>query len=175
VDRIEVHVAGVCVRAKGDHWQVLVAQRTSRRRLYPGRWECGGGQVRKGEDLAIAVKRQIWEEFGIEVEPIELLEHYAIPMPGQGVIPGIRFLCLAGEGRVRLNRREFARYQWVRFPVPKRLDWIEGVKKVLDTIGPKLRPKIPDAVGRRRLPRRKPPTSERRQRLFVAPQKVTVE
>jgi hypothetical protein len=52
--------------------------------------------------------------------------------------PGLRFLCEAGEGGVRLNKREFSRYRWVQFPVPLNLDWIEGVKKILDAIGPEL-------------------------------------
>jgi|ERR1043166_6200416 8-oxo-dGTP diphosphatase len=149
--RIEVHVAGICVRPKNDHWEVLIAKRTDERHLYPGKWECGGGQVQYGEGFEHAIRRQIFEEFGLDVEPCELLETYEIHVPGQRVIPGLRFLCLAGCGRIRLNKREFTRYQWVQFPVPN-LDWIEGVKKILDTIGPQLLT---------RLVERKSPDSER--------------
>jgi 8-oxo-dGTP diphosphatase len=150
---IEVHVAGVCVRPTNDHWEVLIAQRTIERHLYPGKWECGGGQVNYGEGLNDAVKRQIFEEFGLEVEPYALLEIYEIHVPGpKRVINGVRFLCLASDGVIRLNSREFTQYQWVGFPVPADLDWIEGVKKMLDTIGPELLSK---------LPQRKAPDTER--------------
>src|SRR5579863_9865556 len=95
---IEVHVAGVCVRPRNDHWEVLIAQRTNERHLYPGKWECGGGQVNPGEGFNDAVKRQIFEEFGLDVEPCDLLETYEIHVPGQKrVIAGLRFLCIAGD------------------------------------------------------------------------------
>jgi len=137
--RFEVHVAGVCVRPTNDHWQVLIAQRTNERHLYPGKWECGGGRVNDGESFNDAVKRQIFEEFGLDVEPCDLLETYEIHVPGQKrIIAGLRFLCIAGDGVIRLNEREFTQCQWVGFPVPTNLDWIEGVKKILDTIGPQL-------------------------------------
>jgi 8-oxo-dGTP pyrophosphatase MutT (NUDIX family) len=140
-DRIEVHVAGICVRPTADGaWEALAAKRTRERSLYPGKWECGGGHVRRGEDLQDAIKRQIFEEFGIDVEPYFVVETYAIPVPSKDrVIPGIRFLCLAGEGsvHVRLNKREFSSCRWVRLPVPN-LDWIEGLKAALDSLEPAL-------------------------------------
>jgi 8-oxo-dGTP pyrophosphatase MutT (NUDIX family) len=158
-EQIEVHVAGVCVRPrlKDGVWEVLIAKRTRERSLYPGRWECGGGQVRSGETLEDAVKRQIFEEFGIEIEPCHVLETYAIHVPSERrVIPGVRFLCLAGNARVRLNKREFSCHRWSTFPVPN-YDWIEGVKNMLDVIGPELSSRIPgrkppEPVTQRELP-----------------------
>ena len=150
--QFEVHVAGICVREADDHWEVLIAQRTNERHLYPGKWECGGGRVNDGEGFNDAIKRQIFEEFGLDVDPIDLLETYEIPVPGQKrVIAGLRFLCMADYGAVRLNQREFTRYNWVGFPVPTGLDWIEGVKKILDVLGPQLTRRV----------ERKAPDSER--------------
>jgi len=129
---------------------VLIAQRTNDRHLYPGKWECGGGRVNDSESFSDAIKRQIFEEFRIDVEPLDLLETYVIHVPGEKrVIAGLRFLCIAGNGVVRLNDREFTEYRWVTFPVPANLDWIEGVKKILDVLGPEL------------LTTRKPPDSQR--------------
>jgi ADP-ribose pyrophosphatase YjhB (NUDIX family) len=147
--RFEVHVAGVCLRPANEHWEVLIAQRTPARHLYPGKWECGGGRVNDGEGFTDAVKRQIFEEFCIEVEPLDLLETYEIHVPGnKRVIAGLRFLCIAGDGAVRLNEREFTQYRWVSFPVPTNLDWIEGVKRILDGLGSELLPrKAPGSQG----------------------------
>jgi 8-oxo-dGTP pyrophosphatase MutT (NUDIX family) len=150
--RIEVHVAGVCLRARHNHWEVLIAKRTNGRQIHPGKWECGGGQVRRGESFPDAIKRQIFEEFGLEVEINELLETYEIHIPGQRVIPGVRFLCVSEQSRIRLNKREFSSYRWVKFPVPTELDWIEGVKRILDVVGAQLI-KIPVE--------RKPPDTQR--------------
>ena len=144
-----MHVAGVCVRPSNSHWEVLIAQRTKERHLYPGKWECGGGRVNPSESFGDAIKRQIFEEFRLDVEPIDLLETYEIQVPGRNRIPGLRFLCLAGDGTVQLNGREFDQYKWVSFPVPSDLDWIEGVKNILDVIGPELLSrKAPESQGR---------------------------
>jgi 8-oxo-dGTP pyrophosphatase MutT (NUDIX family) len=159
--RVEVHVAGVCVRPKDDSWEVLIAKRSEERHLYPGKWECGGGRVNYGEGFEGAIKRQIFEEFGLDIEPCDLLETYEIHIPGQRVIPGLRFLCMAGGGRIRLNKREFSEYRWVRFPVPANLDWIDGVKRILDSLWPDLSTKSI---------LRKAPDSERR--LGYAPSRV---
>ena len=152
--RIETHVAAVCVRWVSEHWEVIIGKRSPKRSLYPGKWECGGGHVRAGEDFADAARRQIFEEFGLDVEIVgPPLEIYAIRIPhGQRLIPGIRFLALAGETAVRLNKREFSTYEWVKFPVPEDRDYIQGVKNVLDCIGPELYSRIIE---------RKPPVSER--------------
>jgi 8-oxo-dGTP pyrophosphatase MutT (NUDIX family) len=145
--KFEVHVAGVCVRPTNDHWEVLIAQRTGERHLYPGKWECGGGRLNDGESFNDAIRRQAFEEFGIEVEPLELLETYEIHVPGKKrVIAGLRFLCVASDGVVRLNEREFTSFKWVTFPVPSDLDWIDGVKRILDDLETELlKRKAPDS------------------------------
>lgn len=162
-DRIEVHVAGVCVRPIKGRWQVLIAKRTQHRSLYPGKWECGGGHVRYGEDFQQALKRQFFEEFGIDIEPEDLLEAYAIPVRDQRFIPGLRFLCSAAtDAQVRLNRREFSSYRWVPFPVPK-LPWIEGVKKMLDALATE----FVNAPTNKQLVFRKPAASAAQRRLAL--------
>jgi 8-oxo-dGTP pyrophosphatase MutT (NUDIX family) len=133
-DRIEVHVAGACVRFEDGRWQLLAGRRTDTRSLFPGKWECGGGQVRKGEDFQAAVRRQFFEEFGLEVTPLHVIEPYTIHVPVRHVIPGVRFLCLARTGIVRLNNREFSEYRWLDLPLSAPdLDWIPGLKETLDT------------------------------------------
>jgi 8-oxo-dGTP pyrophosphatase MutT (NUDIX family) len=129
-DLIEVHVAGACLRFNDGRWQLLAGKRTHERSLYPDKWECGGGQVRKGEDFQGAIKRQIFEEFGLDVTPQYPIEAYAILVPGT-VIPGVRFLCVAKDGTIRLNHREFSEWRWLDLPVPD-LEWIPGLKETLD-------------------------------------------
>jgi isopentenyldiphosphate isomerase len=119
-DKLEVHVASVCVRVINDRPQVLVARRTTSRSLFPGKWECGGRMVRRGEGFDAAIQRQIFEEFGLEIDRARLLDVYEIPLPKnrrQPIIPGIRFLCVAKVGKVRLNKREFSTFRWLSLPV----------------------------------------------------------
>jgi 8-oxo-dGTP pyrophosphatase MutT (NUDIX family) len=133
---IDVHVASVCVRRAGREWKLLAAKRSSSRALFPGKWECGGGMVRPGEGFDAAIRREIFEEFGLDIERVRILQVYEIHVPGpQRVIPGVRFLSITSEGRVRLNRRGFTSYRWLTLPVRERLDWIAGLKEVVDEVG----------------------------------------
>jgi 8-oxo-dGTP pyrophosphatase MutT (NUDIX family) len=141
---IEAHVAGVCMRKIEGEWHFLAAQRTADRSLFPGKWECGGGMIRPNEGFAAAIRRQIFEEFGLDVEPYQLLEAYEIHGSDQGIavngdrsaaiIPGIRWVCLTHAGKVRLNKREFARYRWLKWPGPKSLDWIGEIREAVSRI-----------------------------------------
>lgn len=139
IERIEVHVASICMREGESGWRVLIAQRSPDRELFPGKWECGGGMVRSGENFETAIRRQVFEEFGLHARPLEVLELYEIHTadPLQPIIPGVRFLCQATHETVRLNRREFSRYEWVSFPVPNR-DFIGSLAAVLQSLAARL-------------------------------------
>lgn len=93
----EVHVAGSIVRAgPTSQPEVLFARRSLSRRLYPGRLEGCGGQLRANETFEDGVRRHFRMEQGIDVTPLS--DHttlYAIREPGVPVIPGVRFLCKA--------------------------------------------------------------------------------
>jgi 8-oxo-dGTP pyrophosphatase MutT (NUDIX family) len=150
-EKLEVHVACVCVRVANSRPQVLMARRTSQRSLFPGKWECGGGMVRRGEGFDAAIQRQIFEEFGLEVERVRVLEVYEIPLPKnrrQPIIPGVRFLCVAKAGKVRLNKREFSTCRWVNLPMEQPLDCIGGIKEILDEVAVMLGQNIPHAIQR---------------------------
>jgi len=150
-ERLEVHVASVCVRVVKGRPQVLVARRTTERSLFPGKWECGGGMVRRGEGFDAGIQRQIFEEFGLEIERVRVLEVYEIPLPKnrrQPIIPGVRFLCVAKAGKVRLNKREFSTFRWLDLPVRESLDWIGGIKEILDEVATMLGQNIPQEIHR---------------------------
>jgi ADP-ribose pyrophosphatase YjhB (NUDIX family) len=91
VDLIEAHVSGICFH---EH-NVLVAKRTPSRKIYPGFWECGGGQVRIRESFEEAVLRQLKEELSVTAQIIKPFKTYEIQAPEtkQKKIPGLRFVC----------------------------------------------------------------------------------
>lgn len=53
--------------------KVFLAQRGPKAKNEKGYWEFPGGQVNFGEKLAHAIKREILEEYGMEIEILELL------------------------------------------------------------------------------------------------------
>jgi 8-oxo-dGTP pyrophosphatase MutT (NUDIX family) len=134
---IETHVAGICLRRRGQRIGILVAKRLATRELYPGKWECGGGQVRPGENFEEAIKRQMREEFGIEIKILSPISTYQIlaPQLPQSKIPGIVFLCeLKGyvDSDVRLNKKEFSEYKWIEEQEVGRVDFIDGIEKQIN-------------------------------------------
>ncbi|MBU0894826.1 MAG: NUDIX domain-containing protein [Nanoarchaeota archaeon] len=129
-EKIEVHVAGFCFRLKGKRVQLLVGKRRKDRDLFPSKWECGGGQVKKNENFEEAMRRQYYEEFGIRVNVLSPIFSYEILRPNGPKIPGIKFLCKSidnGNEDIILNKREFSEYKWVSERQCLKLNLITGV------------------------------------------------
>lgn len=127
---IEVHVAGICLRRQKGRFEVLLLKRTPQRRIYPGVWECGGGQVRPGETFKEAIKRQMKEEANLEVEPVFVFGVYYIPTPylGQKLIPGVKFICSTKGENVKIDPIEHTNYCWCKNPALTKYKFIPGVK-----------------------------------------------
>lgn len=123
---IEVHVAPICFCDNSGVLEVLVARRASSRSLYPGKWECGGGQVKPGENFHDAVHRQIQEEFRIKVEIVGTLGPYEIATPelSQKKIPGIQFVCRYLQGTATIDPNEHTECRWLPINQLSELDFI---------------------------------------------------
>jgi 8-oxo-dGTP diphosphatase len=78
---IEVHVAGICYRETQSAIEVLIAKRRDDRDLYPGKWECGAGQVKAGENFEQAIRRQMTDELGISIKNVIAFRTYEIKTP----------------------------------------------------------------------------------------------
>lgn len=131
IHQIEVHVAGVCIK-KEENYKILIARRNSERKLYPGLWECGGGQVHRREEFEEAIKRQFREEFGVIVEPLKVLGNYKIvDKENDNVIPGIKFLCRFVDylgNQIILSEVEFDEYKWISEKEIDKYEFILGIK-----------------------------------------------
>ena len=63
----EYHIVVMAI-LKNENDEILVTKR-SQNKLIPGKWECTAGSVIAGETSANAIKREIKEEIGIDVDP----------------------------------------------------------------------------------------------------------
>ena len=127
----EVHVAGVCFKLEKDIRKVLLAKRSSSRRLYPNLYEGCGGQLAHNENFATGVKRHYKLEFGLNIQVREdMHKFYYIQQANEPIIPGIRFACEYVEGNPKsenhteckwLSREEISR-------IPEE-DFIPGLKE----------------------------------------------
>jgi 8-oxo-dGTP diphosphatase len=99
--RHSVSVAGVVV---DDHGRALVIKRRDN-----GRWEAPGGILEHGETIEDGLRREVFEETGLKVEPEALTGVYQnIPRK----IVALVFRCHAADGHLTVND-EATDFRWV--------------------------------------------------------------
>lgn len=138
VHKLEVHVSGVIFRETEKDIEVLIAKRNEKREIYPGKWECGGGQVHSGENFEEAVKRQMKSELNANVEKTIVFGTYEILVPGanQKKIPGVKFVCFLnkqnpfqkGNGP-QIDEEEHEGWRWQSINDLGKIDFIPGVRE----------------------------------------------
>lgn len=97
VDYIGVGVGAIIVNAQGE---LFLAQRGPLAKNERGCWEFPGGSVEFGERLAEALRREMTEEFGIQIEVgtlLDITDHILVAEGQHWVSP--TFICriLSGE------------------------------------------------------------------------------
>ena len=85
-------VAGVIRDVRG---RILLARRTEGRDL-AGLWEFPGGKHEPDETPEAALKRELHEELGIEIELGDAADSRAAGLPAQAVAPGCATTCAPG-------------------------------------------------------------------------------
>jgi 8-oxo-dGTP diphosphatase len=96
VDYIGVGVGAIIVDEQG---RLFLARRGPQAKNERGLWEFPGGSVELGERLADALRREIREEYGVEIEVGELLDVVDHILPDEGqhwVSPA--FICRVASG-----------------------------------------------------------------------------
>ncbi len=111
VDYIGVGVGAVIVREDG---RLFLARRGPLSRNERGLWEFPGGSVEFGETLAAALKREMMEEFGVEIEVGTLLDvvDHILPAEGQHwVSPTYICRIVTGEPKI-LEEGKCSQISW---------------------------------------------------------------
>lgn len=100
IDYIGVGVGAIIVNDQG---QLFLAQRGPLAKNERGLWEFPGGSVEFGETLAEALRREIREEYGMEIEVGALLDvvDHILPAEGQHWVSPT-YICRAQSGEPRI-------------------------------------------------------------------------
>lgn len=80
--RQRVAAYAVLLRGTGTRQEVLLTRMSSRTRI-EGRWTLPGGGIDHGEDPRDAVRREVYEETGLHVEPEAVLDVHATHFTGE--------------------------------------------------------------------------------------------
>lgn len=106
------NVAVEAIIQKGD--LVLIGQRSWNSDHAPGKWETITGRVEQGENLEAAVKREVKEETGLEVEIVAPYDTFHF-FRGESKVEhlGISFWCKYKSGEVILDSAEQIDFKWL--------------------------------------------------------------
>jgi 8-oxo-dGTP diphosphatase len=104
VDYIGVGVGAVIVDGQG---RLFLARRGPKAKNERGLWEFPGGSVEFGETLAEALRREMREEYGIEIavgELLDVVDHILVDEKQHWVSP--TFLCTITSGEPTIREPE---------------------------------------------------------------------
>jgi 8-oxo-dGTP diphosphatase len=135
IHRVEVHVSFYCYRINGSRPpEILLLKRNDNRQIAPGKWECGGGQVHRGESFEAAVNRQLLEETGLRASHWRPIDCYEIVLNDGSTVPGLSFSCRAQTGLdVKLDPREHSKYMWATLDDLSKIDFVDSKMKQIIT------------------------------------------
>ena len=118
----EATVGALVVNATGD---VLIVRSSK----WNDKFTVPGGHIELGERAEVAIKREVKEETGLDVEPVKLL------LVQQAIYPKdyhkhehflfIDYVCRTRSSEVKLDDRELQEYIWVRPEDALKLDMEE--------------------------------------------------
>ncbi len=121
------HIVAITAIVKfGDKF--LILKRNPHEIAYPGKWTVPGGKMERGEIVMDALKREIKEETGLEIEDKKkFLRDYTFVRPDGHNVIGLVFLVDALSDEIILNE-DFDDFKWILPAELKDYDHIEGIK-----------------------------------------------
>ncbi len=104
-----IMIVGLIVR----DGRIFLARRASTKKIFPNRYEVPGGHVEPGETPQAALKREMREEFGIDVRVGSPVDSFTCYMNGEFCIE-VGYFCYLDEGvEPKLNPEDHNESRWI--------------------------------------------------------------
>ena len=145
--RQRIAAYAVLVRGAGADREVLLTRMSSRTRIQ-GRWTLPGGGIDHGEDPRDAVRREVYEETGLHVEPDRVLDVHSTHFTGpraDGLVEDYHGVHVVFEGRLEPGSLEVEPRvvevdgstdlaRWVPLDEALRLDLLSAARSALTAL-----------------------------------------
>lgn len=126
----------------------MLIKRTTEARGDYYHWEFSGGRLEFGESPMQALKREINEETGLEVEKLILLNAWNSFKDECTEIIGLTYICTANGDNVMLSK-EHSDYEWVTYEEMNDYNLVKGMSRQLEELNRNYINKyINDNIGR---------------------------
>jgi 8-oxo-dGTP diphosphatase len=83
-------------------------------KAYAGYWEFPGGKLEEGESVEVALRRELQEEIGVTIGPVQVWKEQVVDYPH--ALVRLHF-CKVFEWTGELHMHEGQDFQWQRLPV----------------------------------------------------------
>ena len=111
--------------------KVLLVQRSNNDQWMAGKWAFPGGQLDAGETLEVALKREVKEEVGLDIDLSDLSYLPSISYK----IKHAFFACNKSSGKAEINANgvhEHEEYKWVTKSEINNMDTVPDLKEVVN-------------------------------------------
>lgn len=114
--------------------KVFIAKRQNKGDM-GGRWEFPGGKLDAGEDYTAAIKREMQEEFGVDVEVFEQITSTTFEHNGKKCSLTVFHVKFEHDGMTKpFVLTEHTEYKWVAFSEIQNLFFVDSDLKVYPEI-----------------------------------------
>jgi len=109
--------------------KILILKRAKEEDCFKEMWDIPGGKINFGEMPEDALKREVKEETGLEIEIIKPIRVWSFfKNNGKTQVVGVTMLCKYKRGKVRLSK-EHTEFKWISPEEIEDYEIHEGIKK----------------------------------------------
>lgn len=152
-DLHRVSVTGIIWKQKEGRIEYLITKRSPEKDVFPGRWTVPGGGLEASDYIdtppthageqwynssEIALKREIQEEVGLEVDDVRYLLDLTFIRPDGIPVLVLSYYCRYKGGEVTLDA-DNVDFAWVSAAEAQTYDLIEGIKEEISMVEQQLR------------------------------------
>ena len=118
----EVYVVAAYIKYKNTF---LIAKRVKGDEGAEGKWEFPGGKIETGETKLQAIKREINEEFNMDIKPVKELITHTTNYPTRNITITL-IECITNNIELNINTKDHSDYKWITLKDLDKYDFAKG-------------------------------------------------